>query len=245
MRKFILLFCILLSAVITRAQTEPKKEVFAFRITDYTVVLNDSITVVQLELPEPIPGIEKGALGALNGNFSNKDTGYLGGGKCHLVKGMYYYFSIVLKDQNKQPQKNDLLYTRVNFTPVYKGQIFKLLRNSIYLLAVDGGKKFYDLSFAQSGTKTAEVLIIDQLVDDIKYTAKEMIKMNDGQDVTIGSGRFKGKKLFAAMQEIKSTDVMDLLDYMIARPVMYAGNDWKVSEVFATWINGGAPTVTK
>jgi hypothetical protein len=87
--------------------------------------------------------------------------------------------------------------------------------------------------------------VIDSLVADIQYTGKEMLQQHDGQDRIVATGRFKDKKLFTAMQQITNTDVTDFLDYIIARPRLYAGNDWKIAEVFATWMDGGAPTVIK
>ena len=47
------------------------------------------------------------------------------------------------------------------------------------------------------------------------------------------------------MKTITKKDMTDFLDYVIAFPQKYSGNDWKIAEVFATWMDGGAPTVTK
>lgn len=49
------------------------------------------------------------------------------------------------------------------------------------------------------------------------------------------------KALVDSMAECKAEDVMKFVDYIIARPRAYAGKEWKVSEIFATWVNNGAP----
>ena len=46
--------------------------------------------------------------------------------------------------------------------------------------------------------------------------------------------------LFAKRSELEL-----FLKYIIARPKNYAGNSWKISEIFATWIDGGTPTVVE
>ncbi|MBL0359266.1 MAG: hypothetical protein IPP72_21435 [Chitinophagaceae bacterium] len=43
------------------------------------------------------------------------------------------------------------------------------------------------------------------------------------------------------MQEITEADVMNFLKYVWARPAKYAGNSWRISEVFATWMTSGTP----
>ncbi len=61
----------------------------------------------------------------------------------------------------------------------------------------------------------------------------------------IKSGAYSGKLLLNAMMACTQQDVSDFLEYMIARPVLYAGHEWKVAEIFATWLTEGAPTVVK
>jgi hypothetical protein len=70
-----------------------------------------------------------------------------------------------------------------------------------------------------------------------------MINQNDGQDQLISGGIYDGKKIFAAMQAISRSDVQKFLKYMTARPKKYAGNVWKISELFATWMINKTPVV--
>jgi hypothetical protein len=59
------------------------------------------------------------------------------------------------------------------------------------------------------------------------------------------TGQFKGKKILSVMADCQPLYAIDLLDYIIARPRLYAGKKWKISEIFATWVSEGALTVIK
>ena len=45
------------------------------------------------------------------------------------------------------------------------------------------------------------------------------------------------------MQAVTVPEVENFLKYIAARPAKYAGNTWKFSEIMATWMDAGAPTV--
>ena len=244
MKSYFLAFVLLINSSVLLAQPNKTTDVFAFRITDYMVNISDSTVLVQIQVPESGAGLVDKQTAVLKGNFSNTDTADLGSGRCNLIKGDYYYFGIFLSDKKKLPQKGDVLYTFVNFEPVYNGQIYKIIKNDIYLQHISEGA-FYDFSFALTGNEKQENAILDSLIADVKYTADEMLSQGDGQDRVVTTGRFKNKKIFAAMKTITKNDMTDFLDYVIVFPQKYAGNDWKIAEVFATWMDGGAPTVIK
>lgn len=244
MKSYFLAFILLINSSVLLAQQNKTTDVFAFRITDYMINISDSTVLVQIQVPESGAGLVDKQTAVLKGNFSNTDTADLGSGRCNLIKGDYYYFGIFLANKKRLPQKGDVLYTFVNFKPVYTGQLYQLIKNDIYLQHVTEGA-FYNFSFALSGDEKQETAILDSLIADVKYTADEMLSQGDGQDRVITTGRFKNKKMFAAMKTITKNDMTDFLNYVIAFPLKYAGNDWKIAEVFATWIDGGAPTVTK
>ena len=50
-----------------------------------------------------------------------------------------------------------------------------------------------------------------------------------------------GKKIFEAMETTTRKELEEFLKYVIARPVKYAGNRWKLSEIFATWVINKSP----
>jgi hypothetical protein len=184
--------------------------------------------------------------GLLRPNYStgDKDTSTLGWGRCQLIKGDYYYFGIHISKKARAPKQGDLLYTKLNYNPMYKGYIYMLTKNAIYFKHVTD-EDFYQFGTAWLLSQNSETAILDSMVADIKYTSVEMIKQGSEQNLEIKEGPYKGQRLFAAMQKATVDQLKDFLDYVRVRPAKYAGNSWKVSEVFATWMFSGAPTVIK
>jgi hypothetical protein len=245
MKSNALLILLLFFYTATFAQSS-NKDVFAFSITDYIVNTNDSVSIVQIQLPISPVTIELSQLGLLRHNFTNNklDTSSIGFGKCNLIKGSYYYFGIRLLKTAIKPIKNDIIYTKINYPTTYKGQFYDLIRNAVYFEKITGGK-FYEFESALNLDETKEKNLIDLMVNDIKYTGQEMQKMSDNQDTKIEGGLFDGKMLFACMQTITAENVKDFLGYVIVRPNKYAGNTWKIAETFATWATAGTPRVIK
>lgn len=102
MKKLLFIAC-LFTTIIAYAQ-ETEQQARAFPITDYMVDLNDSIKLVQLQLPDGISIPEK-KVGLLKGMYRDKrsDTITIGAGRCQLIKGDYYYFAINYKKSGTPP----------------------------------------------------------------------------------------------------------------------------------------------
>ena len=247
MKHLSLIIYMLTATLLATAQKNSKKEVFAFIITDYIVTANDSMTIVQLQLPkQPNISIDVNQVAILKHNYTNvkEDTARVGWGKCDLVKGTYRYFGIRLYKKINKPLQSDIIYTAINYPAKYKGLIYGLVKNAVYINRVTG-ESFYAFNTPAVLNEQTENNLIDSLVADIKYTATQMLQQNDGQDQPIKDGIFSGKKLFAAMQTATNNNVKDFIAYIIARPQIYAGNSWKMAEIFATWMTAGTPTVVK
>ncbi|MFI5133867.1 MAG: hypothetical protein ACHQEB_05995 [Chitinophagales bacterium] len=104
---------------------------------------------------------------------------------------------------------------------------------------------FYNAVDVFTMTKQKENKILDSMIADIKFTAIAMLRQMPGQNENIKGGIYDGKKLFLAMQEVKRNELEEFLKYVFAKPFRYAGNAWKISEVFATWMVNGTPQVMK
>jgi hypothetical protein len=245
MRKLIFL---LLSVVPLHglAQTDTTKWLRAFPITDYMVTLNDSTQLVQLEMPDGSTVKEK-QLGLMYGVYNGSrdeavDKGY---GRCQLIKGNYYYFSIGYNKSGKALRKGDLLYTFIEKTAVYYGLIPQIAGHFICLQNVHENPLFDRYTVFSNWTAKDEMSSIDSMVADIRFTGQYFLENNPSMDVPITKGDHKGKKTLHVMTETQFADVVKFLEYMIARSRLYAGREWKVSEIFATWLSEGAPTVIK
>lgn len=246
MRNYFLTILFSLSTFISLAQSDQSNDLFAFRITDNIVKQNGNTVIVHIQLNEGGIGIVEGQEGILKPSNQSGviDTSDLGRGVCSLVNGSTYAFTITLNNGKRLPQKGDLIYTNGSYPTNYKGLVYNLLLNDIYLVHVTG-ERFYSFAFCVFGDQAQESSLIDSLVADIKYTGKEMLKKNPDMDRTIQVGPYKYKKLFTAMQEVTAKEVTAFIDYVIMRPLRYAGNNWKISEIFATWMDAGAPNASK
>jgi len=230
------------------AQTDTAKTwLRAFPITDYMVSLNDSTKVVQLEMPEGLKFQDK-QLGLIWGVYVNGNRDEVvqkGYGKCYLVKGAYYYFTISHNESGKPLKKGDLLYAFMPRSSIYFGQAAILASHFIRLQNVYEQPLFDRYNIFLKWTESDERKLVDSLVADIRFTGKYFLGIKSDMNKTISSGTYKDQKLLEVMVQCSPFDVMRFLDYIIARPRLYAGKEWKISEIFATWLNEGAPTVMK
>jgi hypothetical protein len=243
-----LIATVLVLFLTTALHAQPATEkIFAFKITDYIERSNDSIAIVQVIQQDAWPVLIKDKqLGLLQHCYQSggpKDTGRIGWGRCHLIKGDYYYFGIHL-DKGQKPKAGDLLYTKVNAQFAHDGVLLNVMKHAIEFSDVTGkGFMFSSDIFRQTAQEEAAVL--DSMVADIRYTGKAMLEQMPEQNQTVKGGQYDGKKLFVAMQGATRSELVEFLKYITARPRLYAGNNWKISEVFATWMVSETPRVVQ
>lgn len=216
----------------------------AFPITSYIVNAGDSVTIIQVKLPQGF-SIKEKTYGLVRSVFNSPGDSVItvGSGRCSLIKSEYCYYGLLNKYMPRKPVAGDLLYTDVTTPPFYTGYLFNVMRHNITINSV-AEKTIADLNIIlQVKTADDELPLLTVLADDVKYTGKVMSEQNNSQDMMIPEGRFKDQKLFAAMQKVTVADVKDFFKYINARPEKYASHTWKMSEIMATWMAGGTPTV--
>jgi hypothetical protein len=214
------------------SQTDTTKWIRAFPITDYIVELNDSVKVVQVELPDEL-GFKEKQPGLIRGVYENdnQDTVQKGYGRCHLIKGNYYYFSIGHNNSGISLKGGDLLYTFMDKTDIYYGQVPKLASHFIRLQDMYE-KNFYDrYTIFQYWTEEMEQTLLDSMMSDIRFTGVYFLENDPSMDKPIISGDFKGRHILQVMKECQAAYVKDFLDYILAKPRLYAGNQWKLSDM--------------
>jgi hypothetical protein len=218
----------------------------AFPITNYVVDLGDSLKVVQVYLEDSTLVREK-QIGMLRGSYrdSHGDTLVIGSGRCQLIKGEYYYFAIDTRKSGIAPKENDLLYTSVDRTNAFDGKLIKLAAHYIELQNVYETALYDRHGIFKLWTAGDEHRTLDSMVADIHFTGDYFLKNNPSMNEQVKTGKYKDQKVLNVMVTCNLDDVNDFLDYMIARPRLYAGQRWKISEVFATWLAAGAPAVIK
>jgi hypothetical protein len=245
MNKLFLPVCIFLSLTCS-AQPDTTKWIRAFPITGYMVDASDSVKVVQVHLPMGVKIADK-QIGLLRGIYrdNHSDTSLIGAGRCNLIKGDYYYFTINHRQSGRQPKEGDLLYTFIAKTPVYRENIVRIAGFHIGMLDVYD-KPLYDRDEVFSKwQKIDEENVIDSMVADIHFTGNHFLTNNPSMNVKVKRGKYEGKMVLNTMISCNKQDVIDFLQYVVARPNLYAGREWKISEVFATWLSEGSPTVVR
>ena len=229
------------------AQKDSVEKIFAFKITDYIKVLTDSSSAVQVFKPAVLPvAISDKQLGVLYHAYKSGtklDTAMIGWGRCNLIKGAYYYFGIRLK-KDQQPSEGDIIYVRAKVAYVYDGLLLDVMNHAVQFTNVYGDY-FMNSNAIFTNTKKDELDVLDSMLNDIQFTGNAMLQQMPEQNQDIKTGIYTGKKLFAAMQAVKRNELELFLKYITARPKNYAGNTWKISETFATWMAGGTPTVVE
>lgn len=247
MKRFILSVILLgiLSTGKAQLDGKPREDIFSLPITDYITAINDSVKIVQVLLPDGF-NIPKEQVGVLINNKKNeKDTSLvLGSGKCRLIKGNYFYFSMKAWKNARAPQAGDLIHTELYYPAKFKGRIYELIRQSVYLKTASGDS-VYNFPKAMFLDEKTEQALMQTLLDDIHYVAREMKKQNDGQDQLIKGGLFDGKRLFDSMEKATDEQLKKFLDYVIARHLVYTTGIWSISEVFATWMVNSTPQAIK
>lgn len=228
------------------AQTDDGKWVQGFPITDYIVKISDSVSLVQVSMMNNTLIKEK-QLGLLKGvyNKTAADTATIGYGRCQLIKGSNYYFTIDHKKSGLLPQKGNLLYTVVDKPKVHIGHILPIAAHHIGMQTVENKSLYNRDSVFLKWTGTDEKTCINAMGADIRYTGDYFLKNNPAMNVRIPGGKYNGEMVLNTMAKCTNEDVENFLDYIIARPSIYAGREWKISELFATWLSNGSPTVVK
>jgi hypothetical protein len=247
MRRIIALLTVLILSNGLRAQTVTADKVIAFKISDYTQQLNDSTMLVQVVMPDAWPiTISDKQLGVLKHCYkqgTELDTAMIGWGRCYLIKGDYHYFAIHLK-KNQQPAAGDLLYTKFTTQVMYNGRLLDVMKHAVELTRVTDEKFLFPADMFTL-TREKEAAVLDSMVADIHYTGSVMMQQMPDNNQLIKGGLYDGQKLFTAMQAVTRAELEQFLNYIIARPAKYAGHNWKISEIFATWMVSETPRVIK
>ena len=128
-------------------------------------------------------------------------------------------------------------------TAIYYGRIPQLAAHFIELQTVYEKTLYDPYTLFDQWETSDELSLVDSLVTDIQFTGNYFMQQNPASDVLITRGDHKGKTTFQVMTECNPEMVGKFLDYVLARPGLYAGRKWKISEIFATWLSEGSPDV--
>jgi len=214
--------------------------VFALPISDY-ILRQDNSTILQTRLPAPFQLAER-SIGLLKKNYANnpREQGEIPL-RCYLIKQEFYYFAYENKPEHFQAQAGDLIYVMLPAPAVYKGHIAPLAALQISFQSIEDEALSSTWDILRKWQKEDEEVMLQKMLIDIRFTGKYMLEQDASQNLAITEGTYKGKKVLDLMQQCQKQDLLRFLEYVRAAPGKYAGQSWKISEVFATWAQAGAP----
>lgn len=140
--------------------------------------LNDSTRLVQLQMQDGLSLKDK-QFGVMYGvyNGSKDEAVQKGYGRCNLIKGDYYYFSIGNNTSGLAFKKGDLIYILMDKTDIYFGQIPKLASHFIRLQNVYEEPLFDRYAIFNNWSEEDEKRIIDSMVADIKLPENILLRI--------------------------------------------------------------------
>jgi hypothetical protein len=167
----------------------------------------------------------------------------IGAGTVNMMNDTTVEMNATLFD-GKKIHKGDMAMFLVPLQkPVNDTLFFKMARLDIILKNVEDSL-FYDRNqMLENASAYGTEKLLEAMVNDIRHTGKEMKAQNNSQDMEITGGIYKGQRLFDMMQKATTQDLLKFLLYVYARPDKYKAHEWKVSEIFATWVISEAPVV--
>jgi len=86
--------------------------------------------------------------------------------------------------------------------------------------------------------------LLEAMVVAVQETAdmiRPLIPDNPQWDIDLEEGRFAGMKMVDAMATSDTEDVHNFLRFVESYPGKYLGQDWRISETYATWLINAAP----
>ncbi|HRO76850.1 MAG TPA: hypothetical protein PLP27_11965 [Crocinitomicaceae bacterium] len=247
LRLSVILFLLMTSFTVF---SQGKKDwLVAYPITSY-IVEEDNVIIVQAQIPDNLPAlkIEKDAYTILKksyGNDENAENIEGGAMKCMLIKGEYHYLACKSADISFKPVAGDLLFYFIKKPSTAKLSLVPIASKSISFSDVNDNEICNAGTVMSKWSKAQNAQAIDDMIKDIKSVGNYYLENGEIENYAINEGRYKGRKLFDVMASCTATDVDAFLKYAAARFNKYAGQNWRISEVFATWVNAGAPSVEK
>ena len=99
--------------------------------------------------------------------------------------------------------------------------------------------KLFDCEEWETYYAETETALIQTLADEVRYYGGEMRGKMPSQ--VLQNGRYKDMDMFDAMVRTSAVDMRSFLSFIRSYPAHYAGQEWKIAEVYATWLTHDTP----
>ena len=156
--------------------------------------------------------------------------------------GVYFDYE---KTTDFIPGNGDLVAFELNIPNIgYYGVLYKMYALNITFEDVYDEKVYDDFSFYQKMSEADEKTLMNKLLAEIHFVGSAMKEQSETFPKISEKGRFGDTDIYSAMESANYEDLRSFLRYVAARPMKYQGKRWKISEIFATWVDSGTPCTT-
>lgn len=145
--------------------------------------------------------------------------------KMGVEKGDLIAFEIDVPKRNQQLILYQMFALNIRFLDVFDKYIFE------------------GFDFGKIITETEEETLMNDLLAEIHFVGKAMKEQSDVFPKITEKSRFGDLDLYSAMEAATFEDLRSFLRFVSAKSLKYQGRSWRISEVFATWIDAGTPCV--
>lgn len=143
---------------------------------------------------------------------------------------------IELLDAAQPVTEGDFVMVPIDISPsMSKYRV--LVKNSIRLQDGEGNFLPY-WNEGELALSLTDGQIHAMLKNDIQMVAKFM---REEMTHTIAKGKYEGQSLFDVMEKVTEEDLVQFMSFIDQNPLAYRGNDWKIAEIYATWLDNGMP----
>lgn len=99
--------------------------------------------------------------------------------------------------------------------------------------------KLFDCEEWETYRAESEMALIQTLADEVRYYGGEM--RGKMPSMLLQGGKYKDLDLFDAMVRTSAEDMRSFLHFIRSYPAHYAGQDWKIAEIYVTWLTHNMP----
>ncbi len=141
-------------------------------------------------------------------------------------------------DASSEPRSGDLVIFQIEKEKVDRSIFFDMYRLQIGINDINLSPFYSEEEVLESNGGFQEY-IIQKIVEDIIYVAGAMKEQME--EPMIEGGLYNGTGLFDAMEASTSRNLLSFFLFVKENPQKYIGGDWKVSEIYATWLFSNSP----
>lgn len=189
-------------------------------------------------------GFEVGQTGDIYGLYDKNNrarNGKIGEATISKINGVEIRVDCEITE-NVGVEKGDLIAFEIDVPKRNEERIlYQMFALNIRFLDVYDKVIFEGFDFGKIVAEAEEKALMNDLLAEIHFVGKAMKEQSETFPKISEKSRFGNLDLYSAMEAAMYEDLRSFLRYIEAKPLKYQGQNWRISEVFATWIDAGTP----